>query len=150
MAAPDAPEPNAMKKLFLLLAALLCLGLVGCDKDYRNHRAERGKPISVSEGMVTVRRPPAPNIIILGDGTMKVDEIQIPLDDAEADAADHVRQAAGAAPEHPGRRPGRSQHAAGEDPAAGGHGVIPADLIQRIPEFKDYTDTFGNIVADRR
>ena len=58
MAAPDAPEPNAMKKLFLLLAALLCLGLVGCDKDYRNHRAERGKPkISVSEGMVTVRRP---------------------------------------------------------------------------------------------
>ena len=33
-----------MKKLFLLLATLLCLGLVGCDKDYRNHRAERGKP----------------------------------------------------------------------------------------------------------
>ena len=28
--------------------------------------------------------------------------------------------------------------------------VIPADLVQRIPEFKDYTDTFGNIVADRR
>ncbi len=44
MGAPDAPEPNAMKKLFLLLATLLCLGLVGCDKDYRNHRAERGKP----------------------------------------------------------------------------------------------------------
>ena len=33
---------------------------------------------------------------------------------------------------------------------AGSEFVIPADLIQRIPEFKDYTDTFGNIVADRR
>ena len=33
--------------------------------------------------MVTVRRPPAPNIIILGDGTMKVDEIQIPLDQGQ-------------------------------------------------------------------
>ena len=84
MAAPDAPEPIAMKKLFLLLTALLCLGLAGCDQEYRNHRAERGKPkISVSEGMVTVRRPPAPNIIILADGTMKMDEIQIPLDDGQ-------------------------------------------------------------------
>ena len=140
-----------MKKLFLLLAALLCLGLVGCDKDYRNHRAERGKPkISVSEGMVTVRRPPAPNIIILGDGTMKVDEIQIPLDQGQKQMLQTMfgklqvlrQNTLVAAP--------RSQHATGEDPAAGGMEVIPADLIQRIPEFKDYTDTFGNIVADRR
>ena len=152
MSAPDAPEPNAMKKLFLLLAALLCLGLVGCDKDYRNHRAERGKPkISVSEGMVTVRRQPAPNIIILPDGTMKVDEIQIPLNEGQRQMLQTMfgklqvlrQNTLVAAPADPNMQPVKIQPPEGMD-------VIPADLIQRIPEFKDYTDTFGNIVADRR
>jgi len=31
-----------------------------------------------------------------------------------------------------------------------GMSPIPADLVQAIPEFKDYTATFNNIVADRR
>lgn len=26
---------------------------------------------------------------------------------------------------------------------------IPPDLVQRIPEFKDYTETFDNLQADR-
>ena len=152
MAAPESPQPNAMKKLFLLLAALLCLGLVGCDKDYRNHRAERGKPkISVSEGMVTVRRPPAPNIIVLGDGSMKVDEIQIPLDEAQKQMLQTMfgklqvlrQNTLVAAPADPNMQPLKIQPPEGME-------VIPADLVQRIPEFKDYTDTFGNIVADRR
>ena len=141
-----------MKKLLLLLVALLCLGLAGCDQDYRNHRAERGKPkISVSESMVTVRRQPAPNIIILPDGTMKVDEIQIPLNDGQRQMLQTMfgklqvlrQNTLVAAPADPNMQPVKIQPPEGLE-------VIPADLVQTIPEFKDYTDTFGNIVADRR
>jgi len=152
MGAPDAPEPNAMKKLFLLLAALLCLGLVGCDQDYRNHRAERGKPkMSVTESSVPVRRQPAPNIIILPDGQMKIDEILIPLNAEQKQMLQTMfgklqvlrQNTLVAAPADPNMQPVKIQPPEGME-------VIPADLIQRIPEFKDYTDTFGNIVADRR
>lgn len=141
-----------MKKLFLLLAALLCLGLVGCDKDYRNHRAERGKPkISVSEGLVTVRRPPAPNIIILPNGHMKVDEIEIPLDAHQQQLLQTMfgqlqvlrQNTLVEAPADPNMQPVKIVPPAGMNP-------IPADLVQAIPEFRDYTQTFGNIVADRR
>ncbi len=141
-----------MKKLFLLLTALLCLGLIGCDQEYRNHRAERGKPkISVSQNMVTVRRQPAPNIIILADGTMKMDEIQIPLDDTQKQMLQTMfgklqvlrQNTLVAAPADPNMQPVKIQPPEGLE-------VIPADLVQTIPEFKDYTDTFGNIVADRR
>jgi len=141
-----------MKKLFLLLTALLCLGLAGCDQEYRNHRAERGKPkISVSQAMVTVRRQPAPNIIILADGTMKMDEIQIPLDDTQRQMLQTMfgklqvlrQNTLVAAPADPDMQPVKIQPPEGLE-------VIPANLVQTIPEFKDYTDTFGNIVADRR
>ena len=141
-----------MKKLLLLLVALLCLGLAGCDQDYRNHRAERGKPkISVSESMVTVRRQPAPNIIILPDGTMKVDEIQIPLNDGQRQMLQTMfgklqvlrQNTLVAAPADPDMQPVKIQPPEGME-------VIPPDLVQVIPEFKDYTETFGNIVADRR
>ncbi|AWH33646.1 hypothetical protein [Stenotrophomonas sp. SAU14A_NAIMI4_8] len=141
-----------MKKLFLLLTALLCLGLAGCDQEYRNHRAERGKPkISVSQTMVTVRRQPAPNIIILADGTMKMDEIQIPLDDTQRQMLQTMfgklqvlrQNTLVAAPADPDMQPVKIQPPDGLE-------VIPANLVQTIPEFKDYTDTFGNIVADRR
>ncbi len=141
-----------MKKRFVLLAALLCLGLAGCDQEYRNHRAERGKPkVTVSDGMVTVRRAPAPNIIILPDGHMKVDEIEIPL---RAEQQQVLQQMFGQlqvlrqntlvdAPADPDRKPVRITPPAGMQP-------IPADLPQVIPEFKDYTESFGNLQADRR
>ncbi len=141
-----------MKKRFVLLAALLCLGLVGCDQEYRNHRAERSKPkVTVSDGMVTVRRAPAPNIIILPDGHMKVDEIEIPL---RADQQQVLLQMFGQlqvlrqntlvdAPADPDRKPVRITPPAGMEP-------IPADLPALIPEFKDYTESFGNLQADRR
>jgi len=141
-----------MKKRFVLLAALLCLGLAGCDQEYRNHRAERGKPkVTVSDGMVTVRRAPAPNIIILPNGHMKVDEIEIPL---RAEQQQVLQQMFGQlqvlrqntlvdAPADPDRKPVRITPPAGMQP-------IPADLPQVIPEFKDYTESFGNLQADRR
>ncbi|WP_303636021.1 MULTISPECIES: hypothetical protein [Stenotrophomonas] len=141
-----------MKKLFVLLAVLLCLGLAGCDQEYRNHRAERGKPkISVSESMVTVRRQPAPNIIILPDGTMKIDEIQIPLNDGQRQMLQTMfgtlqvlrQNTLVAAPADPNMQPVKIQPPEGMV-------VIPPDLVQTIPEFKDYTETFDNIVADRR
>lgn len=141
-----------MKTLLLLLATLLCLGLAGCDPEYRTHRAERGKPkITVSDGMVTVRRAPAPNIIILPDGHMKVDEIEIPL---RPDQQQLLQQMFGRlqvlrqntlvdAPADPDRKPVRIVPPPGMEP-------IPADLVHTIPEFRDYTETFGNLQADRR
>jgi hypothetical protein len=141
-----------MKKLCLLLFALFCLAATGCDQEYRNHRAERGKPkITVSDGMVTVRRAPAPNIIVLPNGHMKIDEIEIPLD---ADQQALLQQMFGKlqvlrqntltdAPHDPDRRAVKIQVPPGMQP-------IPPDLTTRIPQFKDYTETFDNLMADRR
>lgn len=141
-----------MNKLFLLLAALLCLGLAGCDQEYRNHRVERSKPkITVSDELVTVRRQPAPNIIILPDGTMKIDEVAIPL---RPDQQQMLQQMFGHlqvlrqntlvdAPPDPNLHPVKITPPPGMHP-------IPENLVETIPEFKDYTQTFGNIVADRR
>lgn len=141
-----------MKKLFLLLAALLCMGLAGCDQAYREHRAERGKPkISVSNELVTVRRQPAPNIIILPSGEMKIDEVLIPLRPEQQRMLQQMfghlqvlrQNTLADAPADPDMKPVKIAVPDGMSP-------IPADLVQAIPEFKDYTATFNNIVADRR
>ena len=140
-----------MKKLYLLLLALFCLAATGCDQEYRNHRAERGKPkITVSDGMVTVRRAPAPNIIVLPNGHMKIDEIEIPLDDSQHALLQQMfgqlqvlrQNTLTDAPPDPAKRSVKIQVPAGMQP-------IPPDLVQRIPEFKDYTETFDNLQADR-
>ncbi len=141
-----------MKKLCLLLFALFCLAATGCDQEYRNHRAERGKPkITVSDGMLTVRRAPAPNIIVLPNGHMKIDEIEIPLN-AEQQATlqtmfgqlQVLRQnTLTDAPPDPDRRSVKIQVPPGVQP-------IPANLTTLIPEFKGYTETFDNLQADRR
>lgn len=141
-----------MKKLYLLLFALFCVAATGCDQEYRNHRAERGKPkITVSDGMVTVRRAPAPNIIVLPNGHMKIDEIEIPLDASQQALLQQMfgqlqvlRQntLTDAAPD-PDKRAVKIQVPPGMQP-------IPPDLVARIPEFKGYTETFDNLQADRR
>lgn len=141
-----------MKKLCLLLFTLFCLAATGCDQEYRDHRAERSKPkITVSDGMLTVRRAPAPNIIVLPNGHMKIDEIEIPLD-AEQQATlqtmfgqlQVLRQnTLTDAPPDPARRSVKIQVPPGVQP-------IPANLTTLIPEFKGYTETFGNLQADRR
>ena len=46
------------------------------------------------------------------------------------------------APPDPAKRSVKIQVPAGMQP-------IPPDLVQRIPEFKDYTETFDNLQADR-
>jgi hypothetical protein len=141
-----------MKKLCLLLFALFCLAATGCDQEYRNHRAERSKPkITVSDGMVTVRRAPAPNIIVLPNGHMKVDEIEIPLDDGQQAMLQKMfgqlqvlrQNALVDAPHDPDMRAVKIAVPPGMQP-------IPPDLVTRIPQFKNYTETFDNIVADRR
>ncbi|HBS62725.1 MAG TPA: hypothetical protein DEB32_08400, partial [Stenotrophomonas sp.] len=121
------------------------------DQEYRNHRAERSKPkITVSDGMLTVRRAPAPNIIVLPNGHMKIDEIEIPLDASQQALLQQMfgqlqvlRQntLTDAAPD-PAKRSVRIQVPEGMQP-------IPPDLVARIPEFKDYTETFDNLQADR-
>ncbi|WP_448143061.1 hypothetical protein [Stenotrophomonas bentonitica] len=141
-----------MKKLYLLLLALFCLAATGCDQEYRNHRAERSKPkITVSDGMVTVRRAPAPNIIVLPNGHMKIDEIEIPLDDSQHALLQQMfgqlqvlrQNTLTDAPYDPDKRAVNIQVPPGMQP-------IPPDLVTRVPQFKDYTETFDNLMADRR
>lgn len=141
-----------MKKLYILLLALFCLAAAGCDQEYRNHRAERSKPkITVSDGMVTVRRAPAPNIIVLPNGHMKVDEIEIPLDASQQALLQQMfgklqvlrQNTLTDAPYDPDKRAVKIQVPPGMQP-------IPPDLVTRIPQFKDYTETFDNLMADRR
>ena len=140
-----------MKKLSLLLFAQFCLVATGCDQEYRNHRAERSKPkITVSDGMVTVRRAPAPNIIILPNGHMKIDEIEIPLNEEQQAMLQGMfgqlqvlrQNTLTDAPPDPAKRSVKIQVPDGMQP-------IPPDLTTKIPEFKDYTETFGNLQADR-
>jgi hypothetical protein len=141
-----------MKKLYLLLLALFCLAATGCDQEYRNHRVERSKPkITVSDGMVTVRRAPAPNIIVLPNGHMKIDEIEIPLDDSQHALLQQMfgqlqvlrQNTLTDAPYDPDKRAVKIQVLPGMQP-------IPPDLVTRVPQFKDYTETFDNLMADRR
>lgn len=141
-----------MKKLCLLLFALFCLAATGCDQEYRNHRAERGKPkITVSDGMVTVRRAPAPNIIVLPNGHMKIDEIEIPLDPGQQALLQNMfgqlqvlrQNTLVDAPHDPDKRAVKIVVPPGMQP-------IPPDLTTRIPQFKDYTETFDTLMADRR
>lgn len=140
-----------MKKLCLLLFVLFCLATTGCDQEYRNHRAERSKPkITVSDGMLTVRRAPAPNIIVLPNGHMKIDEIEIPLDANQQALLQGMfgqlqvlrQNTLTDAPPDPAKRSVKIQVPNGMQP-------IPPDLVKRIPEFKDYTETFDNLQADR-
>ncbi|MET4618522.1 hypothetical protein ABIA71_004127 [Stenotrophomonas sp. 2619] len=151
MVLPLFMSAPTMKKLCLLLFALFCLAATGCDQEYRNHRAERGKPkITVSDGMLTVRRAPAPNIIVLPNGHMKIDEIEIPLDPSQQALLQGMfgqlqvlrQNTLTDAPPDPAKRSVKIQVPPGMQP-------IPPDLVQRIPEFKDYTETFDNLQADR-
>lgn len=71
-----------MKKLTLFcLAALLLLTACGQQSAAR---AERSKPrVSVTSMTVTLRRVPAANADIAADGTLRIDDVVVPLQPAQ-------------------------------------------------------------------
>lgn len=73
-----------MKKLLvlfpLLLLCLLAAGCGGSQSPSRESRAERSKPrVAIGGGTVMLRRPPAPNVNIAVDGTLRIDDIELPI-----------------------------------------------------------------------
>lgn len=142
-----------MKKLLMLFLALACLMAAGCDREkYASHRAERSKPkVSVGDNTLMIRRAPAPTILVMPDGSMKIDEIEIPLRPEQKQTLQTMfvqlqilrQNTLAEAPADPNMLPVKLKVPPGMQP-------IPADLPEQIHEFKDYTASLGNLEASRR
>jgi hypothetical protein len=136
--------------LLLVLVALLAVA-AGCDRDkYAAHRSERSKPkVAVGDNTLTIRRAPYPNITVLPDGRMKVDDIEIPLAEPQREVLRNsfvqlqiLRQNTLMGPDNdPTQRSIPITLPAHIQP-------FPADLSSRIPEFKDYSEALTNLRAE--
>ncbi|WP_305804913.1 hypothetical protein [Stenotrophomonas sp. YIM B06876] len=141
-----------MKKLLLLVVVVLLSLAAGCDREkFAAHRAERSKPkVAVGQNSLMVRRAPYPNIEILPDGRMKVDDIEIPLDDAQRQLLQHsfvqlqiLRQNTLA-----DRPAGQAAQRSVPIIVPANMQPFPPELVKRIPEFKDYGDALANPRAE--
>ena len=140
-----------MKKLLLVLIALSTLLIAACgDRDaYRAHRAERNKPKVVAmEDMVLLMRRPYPQIHILADGNMRIDDIRIPTDEQQRALLMQayvklqiLRQNTLTTDTSNARAPKIAKPDNLE--------IFPAELIAAVPELRDYTECFDNLVAER-
>lgn len=140
-----------MKKLLLLVLLALLAVAAGCDRDkYAAHRAERGKPkVAVGDNTLTIRRAPYPNINVLPDGRMKVDDIEIPLGEPQRETLRNtfvqlqiLRQNTLSDP-----HTDRSERSVAITLPAHVQ-PFPADLSTQIPEFKDYSEALPNLRAE--
>lgn len=138
-----------MKKLLLLVLVAIATLTAGCDREnYAAHRTERSKPkMEVGDNRIALRRAPYPNLDIQPDGGLRVDDIQIPLTPEQQQMLQIgfvklqiLRQntlvdaaPAGTASE----RTLPIVIPAGQEP-------FPADLAERIPEFKRYGEALAN------
>ena len=142
-----------MKKLLSLILVVLATLATGCDREkYAEHRSERSKPkTEVTLERIAIRRAPYPNLDILPDGRLRVDDIVIPLN-AEQQALlqtsfvklQIMRQntLVDAAPASAAERSLPLQVPAGQSP-------FPADLAQQIHEFEKYDEALANLRAVR-
>ena len=141
-----------MKKLLLLVLVALVTLVAGCDREkYAAHRSERSKPkMEVGTDRVAIRRAPYPNLDILPDGRLRVDDIEIPLDEAQRAMLqtsfvklqilrqNTLTESAATTPANGARE--RAISIA----VPPGQEIFPADLAQRIPEFKEYSEALAN------
>lgn len=140
-----------MKKLLLVLIALSTLLLAACgDREaYRAHRAERSKPKVVAmQDMVMLMRRPYPQIHILADGNLRIDDIAIPTDAQQrallqqAYVKMQILRQNTLTTDTAGQRAVKIDKPASLD-------VFPAELVAAVPELRDYTECFDNLVAER-
>ena len=150
MVAPFCHLP-AMKKLLLILIALSTLLLAACgDREaYRAHRLERNKPrvVAMDHSVMLMRRP-YPQIHILADGNMRIDDIGIPTDEHQRALLQEVfvkmqilRQNTLTTDTTQARAP--------KIQAPANLVIFPPELIAAVPELRDYTECFHNLVAER-
>ena len=140
-----------MKKLLLVLIALSTLLLAACGdrEQIRQHRLERNKPkVVVMSDKVFVQRRPYPDIHILADGGLRIDDIRIPT---TPDQQAQLMQTFGML--QVVRQNTLSTDTSGERTpkiiAPDGFEPFPASLIEAVPELRDYTECFSNLKAGR-
>lgn len=140
-----------MKKLLLASLLSLTVLLAACGQQSAA-RAERSKPrVSVTSENVQLRRVPAPNADITPEGKLRIDDIEIPLDDAKRARLQllfghlqMLRQAAVAeAPADPAMKPLPLQPSPQVQ-------SLQDELLQQIPALQPYRESFGNLQAERR
>ena len=140
-----------MKKLPVVALLLLAALLAACGQQSAA-RAERSKPrVSVTSENVQLRRVPAPNADITPEGRLRIDDIEIPLDDARRAQLQQLfgqlqmqRQAALAdAPADPDMKPLPLQSTPQID-------ALRDRLLDEIAPLQPYRESFGRLQAERR
>ena len=142
-----------MNKLLLLILVAFATLATGCDRQkYAEHRSERSKPkTEVTLERIAIRRAPYPNLDILPDGRLRVDDIVIPLN-AEQQELLHTSYVK--------LQILRQNTLVDADPALAqerslplqipeGQSPFPPDLAKQIPEFKEYDEALANLRALR-
>jgi hypothetical protein len=150
MAANPIASP-LMKKALILGLALLACSLTACQKQAAA-RAERSKPrVEITSMNVLLRRAPAANAQISPDGTLKVDDIELPQPPERRAKLQllfgHLQML-------------RQQALADAAPDPNNAGIVvqptaqiqtlEAELLQEIPSLLPYRESFGSIKAERR
>ncbi|UYB54045.1 hypothetical protein OCJ37_08985 [Xanthomonas sp. AM6] len=145
-----------MKKLAAWFSLIsLCLLLAACgtrDGAATSSRAERGKPrVAVDSMTVMLRRAPAANASIGPDGSLRIDDIELPLPQAQRTQLQQLfmqlqmqRQ--------------RTLETAPPDPNMRSVGfattpeisALQDAVLRDIPSLHPYRESFGNLQAERR
>lgn len=140
-----------MKKIALAAVLMLAALLAACGQQ-ASSRAERSKPrVSVTSQNVQLRRVPAPNADITPEGRLRIDDIEIPLDDAKRAELQQLfghlqmqRQAALAqAPADPEMKPLPLQSTPQID-------ALRDSLMGQIPPLQPYRESFTRLQAEAR
>ncbi|MBD7920556.1 hypothetical protein [Xanthomonas bonasiae] len=146
-----------MKKTLVAWFSLvsLCLLLAACgarDGAASSSRAERGKPrVSVDSMTVMLRRAPAANASIGPDGSLRIDDIELPLPQAQRTQLQQLFM-------HLQMQRQRTLETAAPDPNMRSVGfattpeisALQSALLRDIPSLQPYQESFGNLQAERR
>ncbi|MBB5876034.1 MULTISPECIES: hypothetical protein [unclassified Xanthomonas] len=144
------------KTLFAWFSLLsLCLLLAACGGrggETTSSRAERSKPrVAVDSMNVMLRRAPAANATIGPDGSLRIDDIELPLPPAQRTELQQLFM-------HLQMQRQRTLETAAPDPNMRSVGFAPtpeitaaqAAVLRDIPSLQPYRDSFGNLQAERR
>ncbi|MFC6841970.1 hypothetical protein [Xanthomonas theicola] len=133
----------------------LCLLLAACgarDGTATSSHAERGKPrISVDSMAVMLRRAPAANAAIGPDGRLRIDDIELPLPQAQRTQLQQLFM-------HLQMQRQRTLETAPPDPTMRSVGfastpeisALQRAVLRDIAPLRPYQESFGNLQAERR
>lgn len=146
-----------MKKTLAAWISLiaLCLLLAACgarDGAATSSRAERGKPrVAVDSMTVMLRRAPAANASIGPDGSLRIDDIELPLPQAQRSQLQQLfmqlqmqrQRTLETAPPDPNMRSVGFATTPEID-------ALQGAVLRDIPSLQPYRESFGNLQAERR